>query len=364
MEDTFYQIVKRPQNNDEREAAMLAINVSVSRNPTYSENITGSDKREIRSYWQKLLLEFYEKHKQGNVGIKEFRSSVDTIKKDMNSRFPDKFQCNTKGYDNGFRLAHAQKSLSVFLKHLWRMGKMKEPPLCPIDGIILNDVLKKKGTWTKLNDTETYELYIGYVNDAANKSRKSVAEWEYENWNKIIEAKNRKKDNSNTHTSQQKQPSASKTNAKKSKKDDDNEWIAYQPFEKLEGNTSGMELVMPGYCLPLKNNDGVIEHYRIFVAKHKSTGLYFCKLEEKWGTDTGNIDDNPDAYSIFNEFTPKHKLYGKIKVKAKQTWYNSKNGKAEALMYRFLTFDDTVSKEDAVAFMNEIKDYVQNTLKN
>ena len=92
--------------------------------------------------------------------------------------------------------------------------------------------------------------------------------------------------------------------------------------------------------------------------------LYFCKLEKEWGKETGNIDDNPDAYSIFYEFTPKHKLYDKIKIKSKQTWYNSKNGKAEAPMYRYLTFDNTVSKEDAVAFMNEIINYVRNTLKN
>ena len=189
MDDKFYQLVKNPGN--EETAASVAINVSVSRNPTYSKNISASDKRYIREYWKSLLTDFYEKHKQRNVSREEFLGYVDIIKESMNSRFPDKFQCNTEGYDNEFRLAHAQKSLSVFLKHLWCMGKMKEPPFCPIDGIILNDVLNKKGAWTKLNDKKKYCEYIKFVDDAANGNNISVAEWEYTNWNKAVDARNR-----------------------------------------------------------------------------------------------------------------------------------------------------------------------------
>ena len=266
MDDKFYQLVNNP--GDEDKAANVAINVSVSRNPTYSENITDGDKQEIRKYWKSLLLAFYENHKQGNVSREDFLGYVATIQQSMNTRFPDKFQCNTKGYDNVFRLAHAQKSLSVFLKHLWCMGKMKEPPFCPIDGIILHEVLKKKGAWTKLNDNNTYDKYIKCVDDAAKKSNMNVAEWEYINWNKAVEAMNgnvrKKQKRENVRTSQSKQ-----------------------------NNRNGNDKILLEYET-LYNN--II--CKLFVAYEESRG-YYCEIRYKNQTNESEnilLDDLIDKY--------------------------------------------------------------------
>ena len=57
MDGKFYQIVNEPK--DENQAADKAINVSVSRNPTYSDSISYNDKHIIREYWKSLLLDFY-----------------------------------------------------------------------------------------------------------------------------------------------------------------------------------------------------------------------------------------------------------------------------------------------------------------
>ena len=149
-------------------------------------------------------------------------------------------------------------------------------------------------------------------------------------------------------------------------KDNNSIWKAYKLFDTFKGNTSGMEFIKPGYCLPLRNKAGEIEHYRIFVAKHtgkKYEGLYFCELMRGW-REKGIIDENPDAYKIFNEFPSQtSKLYNKVITISKQRWYNNKKEKSNARMYRYITFDNTVSKEDVIDFMKKIIDFVQNTLK-
>lgn len=292
MDDKFYQLVNNP--GDENKAACVAINVSVSRNPTYSENLSANDKQEIREHWESLLLDFYKKHKQGNVSRKEFFGYVDTIKEYMNSHFPDRFQNDTEGYDKEFRLAHAQKSLSVFLKHLWCMGKMKEPPFCPIDGIILNDVLKKKGAWTKLNDKDTYDKYIEYVDKAVEKSNMNVAEWEYSNWNDAV-TRRIKKNTLKGGNVKNRLTNDKPLNTVK-KKCDDNDTIlitqenvlfplpknsnvileSFKPFFGLTKRIYHDEFVV-GYIIPLKEADtGDEKKFMLFVARNKKG--YFCQI--------------------------------------------------------------------------------------
>lgn len=273
MDEKFYQLVNDPGN--EKKAASVAINVSVSRNPTYSENISNSDKREIREYWEFLLLDFYKSHTQGNVSKKEFFCYVDIIQQSMNSKFPDKFICNTEGYDNVFRLAHAQKSLSVFLKHLWCMGKMKEPPFCPIDGIILHDVLKKKGAWTKLNDNDTYCKYIKYVDEAAKKSNLSIAEWEYNNWNKAVEARNKSR-------------KGGKEQTRGTKK---NVQTSYSKQTHRNGNDEKLLEFEALY------NDIICN---LFVAYEESRG-YYCEIRYKYRT---NESDNILLDDLIEKYEP------------------------------------------------------------
>lgn len=293
MDDKFYQLVNNPE--DENKAACVAINVSVSRNPTYSENLSANDKQEIREHWESLLLDFYKKHKQGNVSRKEFFGYVDTIKEYMNSHFPDRFQNDTEGYDKEFRLAHAQKSLSVFLKHLWCMGKMKEPPFCPIDGIILNDVLKKKGAWTKLNDKDTYDKYIEYVDKAVEKSNMNVAEWEYSNWNDAV-TRRIKKNTLKGGNVKNRLTNDKPLNTVK-KKCDDNDTILitqenvlfplpknsnvvlepFKPFHKLKYDRVHHDEFVVGYIIPLKETDSDEEKkFMLFVAHNKKG--YFCQI--------------------------------------------------------------------------------------
>jgi hypothetical protein len=81
-----------------------------------------------------------------------------------------------------YRVAHAQKSLSLVLKHLWCHQKLPqgtEPPGCPIDRIILDRAKRGHGiTWTTISTMEGYRSALGLVKAAANASRLSVATYE------------------------------------------------------------------------------------------------------------------------------------------------------------------------------------------
>jgi len=80
----------------------------------------------------------------------------------------------------GFRVAHAQKSLSLLLKHAWCHGLMQEPPACPVDRIILSetDAPERVRTWTKVNALHVYREQLGYLDAAAARARRTVATWE------------------------------------------------------------------------------------------------------------------------------------------------------------------------------------------
>ena len=112
----------------------------------------------------------------------KFLGDVMELEIDMNSRFPGMFANGVEGCAQRFRLAHAQKSLAVCLKHLWCMDIIPEPPMCPID----RGILAKVGIhdcWTKLDDVCVYESWKNAVWKKASEKNMSIAEWELVDWN-------------------------------------------------------------------------------------------------------------------------------------------------------------------------------------
>ncbi len=92
------------------------------------------------------------------------------------------------GYDPGFRIAHAQKSLSLILKHYWCNGIMSEPPCCPVDRriLLLADAGQSRAKWTDINSLPDYRDKLAILNRAAVRSTFapiSLSEWELEAFN-------------------------------------------------------------------------------------------------------------------------------------------------------------------------------------
>lgn len=155
-----------------------AIRASVQRNTIYATDLP-SDKREvIKEMWTYALESLASKYKN-NQSKQQYLDDVLYLKNFMNKQFKDdKFFAST-----GFRISHAQKSLSVYLKYLWCTDKIEEPPCCPIDAIILQKVSINNVAWTAIDSINALENIIDIVAEVAAKERKTIAKWELANFN-------------------------------------------------------------------------------------------------------------------------------------------------------------------------------------
>lgn len=93
----------------------------------------------------------------------------------MNDSFGSKFR------DAGFRISHSQKSISVFLKHLWCMQRIRMPLQCPIDRKILSCLRTSNyNPWTKIDTLEEHTSIIAALNTIAGST--PLAVWELLNF--------------------------------------------------------------------------------------------------------------------------------------------------------------------------------------
>lgn len=83
--------------------------------------------------------------------------------------------------DGRFRYGTAQKAFNLYLKFLWKLGKLGDanPPHCPVDGIVLA-AAGLSGSWTWSDDEQEYR---GWIREIRKKSTpRSLSEWEHETW--------------------------------------------------------------------------------------------------------------------------------------------------------------------------------------
>jgi hypothetical protein len=78
-----------------------------------------------------------------------------------------------------FRIGSAQKALNLFLKYLWCLGEVREPPHCPFDRRIIERLPKGvQCNWTQCNDIEHYNRWVAAAQEEAKKDSLSLAQWE------------------------------------------------------------------------------------------------------------------------------------------------------------------------------------------
>lgn len=84
-----------------------------------------------------------------------------------------------------FRIGAAQKALNLYLKYLWCLGRIPEPPHCPFDFQIIKRLPNYKGSsWTSMTRREDY---ADVVNAAKLKADGvSLAVWELETYNNSL----------------------------------------------------------------------------------------------------------------------------------------------------------------------------------
>ena len=83
-----------------------------------------------------------------------------------------------------FRVGVAQKAFNLYLKFLWCLEWILEPPHCPVDNVVLS-AIGNKTRWTKMNGIDSYKDIIAQIREHIQNSGtgESLAQWELELWN-------------------------------------------------------------------------------------------------------------------------------------------------------------------------------------
>lgn len=150
-------------------ALSSAIKAAVQRNKFY---IGGAPRRDIRDFWKEQLLELQGIYVQERT-VADYESDITNLRAALNAQFPGCLSC---------RISHAQKSIGVFLKHLWCMEEIPAPPLCPVDSRILRvaGAAYPDTNWGYVNTLEEHQAKVAVLVEAKNQASPnlSLAEWE------------------------------------------------------------------------------------------------------------------------------------------------------------------------------------------
>ena len=84
-----------------------------------------------------------------------------------------------------FRIGSAQKALNLFLKYLWCLGEIPQPPPhCPFDRRIIECLPEgAQCNWTECDDIEHYKRWVAEARKIAETQSLSLAGWELLTYN-------------------------------------------------------------------------------------------------------------------------------------------------------------------------------------
>lgn len=155
-------------------AKIKAVTAAVQHNKIYkSSDIAVLEKNKIREYWFDQLDNFKDRY--GFYHAPEI--FIDHV-----IEFRDQFLSARS--EVFFLISHAQKSLSVYAKHLWCMGIIDQPAICPVDRVILSktNCPIDKRSWTRINKKSDYLEQVSFIVQMARLNGQSIADWELQNF--------------------------------------------------------------------------------------------------------------------------------------------------------------------------------------
>ncbi len=164
-----------------------AMQASARRGHLYRPGMKQAERNRVRYGWSQELERLacaYAANGLTFTNQVQFETDLMALREFMNKNYGGYFETTVvDGYPPGFRIAHAQKSLSLVLKHFWCNGEMEEPPCCPLDRLILMiaGAPGSEAKWTDLDTLNEYHkklerLYTASANSAIQPI--SLAEWE------------------------------------------------------------------------------------------------------------------------------------------------------------------------------------------
>ena len=181
-------IEKLKDNYIEEEILTLTFSGGLStrsdKHPVYEKHVSEDKKEEFKKFKDdvKKKLEKYKKiYEKGEISSEEHIKNIMEFAKELTEKHHKIL------HNNKFRIGIAQKLLNLYLKYLWVLGRIDEPPHCPFDNKIITKLSKESKViedmrirWTCLDNIEDYKKL---VKEAVNLVKPlSLAEWELEFW--------------------------------------------------------------------------------------------------------------------------------------------------------------------------------------
>ncbi|HEV2328466.1 MAG TPA: hypothetical protein VGY56_06725 [Verrucomicrobiae bacterium] len=158
------------------DALRNTIKASFARNKIYSGKPSYIKRRELHDALKSELQKISAQHDRA-ISEEQHCKNILQLAETITKQFGPIIR------ESRFNIGTAQKSLNLYLKFQWCLGRQKlPPPHCPID----SKILKKSGIyepWTKIDSIKTYKDWIERVKVIA--SQKPLAEWELNTWKRV-----------------------------------------------------------------------------------------------------------------------------------------------------------------------------------
>ena len=154
----------------------VTVYAAFQRAKVYSSNATDSDKKGVK---QALQIEIDKKLKKYVNPVKEAEhvKNISSIAGSINKKWSSSL------IDGEIPIGVVQKAFNLYLKLMWCLKEIPEPPHCPLDKIIIDKLAyKHRKSWTKTRDIETYKTLVVELKKLAGS--KSLAVWELETYEK------------------------------------------------------------------------------------------------------------------------------------------------------------------------------------
>ena len=119
-----------------------------------------------------------------------YRQPVDSNRHNLNIlKLKDEIIEDSKDilHEGKIRIGRVQKLLNLYLKYLWTLGRIAEPPHCPFDSIVIGRGLGLKNiSWTKIDELDEYKNLVEKATSIARGKGLSISEWELKLFNGIL----------------------------------------------------------------------------------------------------------------------------------------------------------------------------------
>ena len=141
----------------------------------YRGSATGDQKAQFRSSLKRKLKALGTSYRTRTVSEAKHLRSICNLARQLSKRYARVLA------PEGLVIGRAQKALNLYLKYLWCLGKLPEPPHCPFDRKVIDHLgLRSPVAWTKIR---TKAEYVGLVACARRVAkRESLAQWELRIW--------------------------------------------------------------------------------------------------------------------------------------------------------------------------------------